>query len=45
MDNDDQCFWWLLYFFRKSELIKQNSTLELTFTVGSLYEYQDKERY
>ena len=38
LDNDD-------YFFKKSELIKQKSLLELAFSVGSLYEYQDKEEY
>ena len=35
MDND--------YFFKESELIKQKSLLELTFSVGSLYVYQDNE--
>ena len=35
LDND--------YFFKESELIKQKSLLELTFSVGSLYVYQDNE--
>ena len=35
LDNDD-------YFFKKSELIKEKSLLELAFSVGFLYKYQFK---
>ena len=31
------------YFLKKTELIKQKGLLELTFSVGSLYESQDKD--
>ena len=35
----------IIIFFKKSELIKQKSLLEFAFSVGSPYEYQDKEGY
>ena len=36
LDNDD-------YFFKKSELTKEKSLLELAFSVGFLYKYQFKD--
>ena len=35
----------IIVFLKKSELIKQKTLLELVFSVESLYENQDKERY
>ena len=35
----------MIIFFKKSELMKQKSLLELAFSAGSVYEYQDEEGY